>query len=328
MAATMLPNERLRPDVFPTGRLNAKGMAVMPLRSELRRVANARNALSAVSLWVQTFGLLLGINWLVERTGFWPLYAVGFILMGRGHGLFGILGHEAAHRMLFSNVRLNDFVGTWFVNAPTFVSQGAYRRTHMAHHRDALGPNEPDKTLYANYPITPASFRRKLRRDLFGESGLKLMRGLFGALKREVSRRSVMNIIATQIVIAAALSVLIGWWAWPVLWLAPWMSVWRVINRLRAIAEHGGMTNSADERLVTHHVRQNWLARFWMVPFNTGWHVAHHLDAGVTFRNLPKFHDELERAGYFPDGLTYPNYRSLWRQLASRPNEAEHGIAA
>ena len=43
---------------------------------------------------------------------------------------------------------------------------------------------------------------------------------------------------------------------YPVLWLAPWMSVWKVINRLRAIAEHGGMTRSPDRRLTTHHVRQ------------------------------------------------------------------------
>ncbi len=31
----------------------------------------------------------------------------------------------------------------------------------------------------------------------------------------------------------------------------------------------------------------------------------------------PPFHAELERAGYVTDGITYPNYRSLWRALAS-----------
>jgi fatty acid desaturase len=38
---------------------------------------------------------------------------------------------------------------------------------------------------------------------------------------------------------------------------------------------------------------------------------------GVPFRNLPAFHGELERAGYITEGLTYPNYRSLWKALAS-----------
>ncbi len=315
--ASVVPDTSLLVDVFPTERLNAKGIAIGQLRNELRSIANGRNAISVVSVWLQTFGMLVLVDQIVGRTGAWWLWAVAFILMGRGHGLFGILGHESAHRLLFSKQSVNDGVGRYFVNCPTFVSQDAYRRSHMAHHRDALGPNEPDKTLYAGYPITKASFRRKLRRDISGESGLKLLRGLLRALKAPISRKAILQIIAVQAVIAVALGVLVGWWAWPVLWLAPWMTVWRVINRLRAIAEHAGMVNSPDERKTTHHVEQHWAARFWMVPFHTGWHVAHHLDAGVSFRNLPRFHNELVAAGYFPDGLIYPNYRALWKRLSS-----------
>ena len=107
------------------------------------------------------------------------------------------------------------------------------------------------------------------------------------------------------------------WWIYPLLWWLPWMTQWRVINRLRAIAEHGGLEAGSDRRVTTHNVRQRWLARFWFVPYNTGWHLAHHVDMGVPFRNLPAFHAELERAGYVTEGLTYPNYRSLWRALAS-----------
>jgi enoyl-CoA hydratase len=29
------------------------------------------------------------------------------------------------------------------------------------------------------------------------------------------------------------------------------------------------------------------VARFWIVPYNTGWHLAHHVDMGVPWRNLP-----------------------------------------
>jgi fatty acid desaturase len=38
---------------------------------------------------------------------------------------------------------------------------------------------------------------------------------------------------------------------------------------------------------------------------------------GIPWRNLPKFHAELERAGYVTGELTYPNYRSLWKALAA-----------
>ena len=99
MAITMLPDARLLPEVLPTDRLNARGMAVMPMRADLRRIANVRNVLTIVSVWSQTLGLILGTQWVVSQTRWWPLWIPVFVLMGRGHGLFGILGHESAHRL-------------------------------------------------------------------------------------------------------------------------------------------------------------------------------------------------------------------------------------
>ena len=126
-----------------------------------------------------------------------------------------------------------------------------------------------------------------------------------------------MRIVAAQVGLIAASCVIARPELYLFLWLAPWMTGWRVINRLRAIAEHGGMERSTDRRRTTHHVRQRPAARFWMVPYNTGWHLAHHVDMGVPFQHLPKLHRELEAAGWITPDLTYPNYRSLWKDLAS-----------
>jgi fatty acid desaturase len=79
------------------------------------------------------------------------------------------------------------------------------------------------------------------------------------------------------------------------------------------------MIRSTDRRETTHHVRQSAAARFALVPYNTGWHLAHHVDIGIPFRNLPALHRELEDAGWVTPALVYPNYRALWRALASRP---------
>jgi fatty acid desaturase len=108
-----------------------------------------------------------------------------------------------------------------------------------------------------------------------------------------------------------------AWWSYLAFWFLPWMTQWRVLNRLRAIAEHGGMSKSSDRRLTTHNVRQTWLARFWFVPYNTGWHLAHHVDMGVPWHNLASYHDELRRAGYVTDAITFANYFSLWRAATS-----------
>jgi fatty acid desaturase len=124
--------------------------------------------------------------------------------------------------------------------------------------------------------------------------------------------------VASQVVLIAICSIA----GWPqlyfLLWFAPWMTSWRVINRLRSIAEHGGMQRSNDRRLTSHTVKQSWLPSLVMVPYNIGYHLSHHVDMGVPWRNLPQLHKELVAAGYVTTELEYPSYRALWRKLASR----------
>ena len=313
---TVVPEADVLPDVLPTERLTASGMPVAELRAELRRIDDLRNVCSVLLTWGQALGTVGAAVWIGHPIA----YVAAFILMGPAFARFAILGHEAAHKLLFTNKRWNDAVGRWVLSYPSFVPLDVYRRGHFAHHKDEFGPNEPDLNLYNGYPVTEASFRRKLWRDARGTSGWKNLKGLLGALRSPASRSIATRILVMQLPLIAA-AILVGrWWLYPLLWLAPWMTCWRVINRLRSIAEHGGMQRSKDRRQTTHHVRQSWSARFWMVPFNTGWHLAHHVDMGVPWRNLPKLQAELDAAGWVTHDLTYPSYRALWRALRSRPD--------
>jgi fatty acid desaturase len=313
MVATMVPEAAIRPDVLPSDRLTASGRPVPELRTQLRRIPNVRNGISVAGALAQTVGLIAVAAWLDHPVA----WAVAFLLMARGFALLAILSHEAAHRLLFSNRRLNDWVGKWVLSYPGFVAVDLYRRSHMAHHRDEMGPEEPDLNLYQGYPIPPDSMRRKLTRDAVGISGWKNLKGLWRGVRNPHARKVALSIIAVQVALLAGFTIA----GWPqlyfLLWLGPWMTGWRVINRLRSIAEHGGMVRSSDRRETTHHVRQSWLARFWMVPYNTGYHLAHHVDSGIPFRHLPAMHRELVRAGYVPAQLEYPSYVALWRALAS-----------
>jgi fatty acid desaturase len=312
---TMVPPTDALPDVLPTERLTASGMPVPEVRAELRRISDVGNVGSVLLAWMQAAVTIGGAVWIGH-----PLaYAAAFVLMGPAFARFAILGHEAAHKLLFTNKAWNDGVGRWLLAYPSFVPLEAYRRSHFAHHKEEFGPNEPDLNLYNGYPITRASFRRKLWRDARGSSGWKNLKGLLGALRSSMARPVALRILAAQVPLIVIAALVGRWWLYPLLWLGPWLTSWRVINRLRAIAEHGGMQQSKDRRQTTHHVRQSWLPSFWIAPLNTGWHLAHHVDMGVPWRNLPKLHAELEPAGWITPDLTYPNYRALWRALRSRP---------
>lgn len=314
MTTSVVPPEQLRPSVLPTDRLLPNGVLRPELRAALRRIPDARNAVTVVAAWAQPVLLTAVAAWWGSPVG----WLAAFLLMGPVHARFAILMHEAAHKLLFTNKRLNDAVGTWLVAYPAFVPIQAYRRGHFAHHREEFGPDEPDLLLYRGYPTTRASLRRKLVRDAVGISGWKNLRPL---LRNVAARNPVaLSIVAVQLVLWLVAWAATGrWWAYWLVWFLPWMTQWRVINRLRSVAEHGGMERSSDRRATTHVVRQSMLARCWMVPYHTGWHLAHHVDMGVPWRNLPRFHAELVAAGYVPAALEYPSYRALWRALASRP---------
>lgn len=301
------------PTPHETAVLRPDGRAQPAYREQLRRIPSLRNAASVAGLYAQTAIVVGGAIWLGPWS--WP---AAIILMGRTHAQFASLMHEAAHRLLFSNRKANDLVGRWMLGFPAFTSTDAYRRVHMAHHRDEFGPDEPDMALYAGYPIPKDSLRRKLVRDATGQTGYKLFKAQLRGLRSPEPRvrHTLYKILGVQAFLLGASIVSGHWWVYPVLWVLPYMTVWRVINRLRSIAEHGGMERSKDRRQTTHSVKQHAVSRFLLVPYNIGWHLAHHVDSGIPFRNLPTYHRSLAEAGYVDDTFEYPNYTAIWRALS------------
>ena len=95
-----------------------------------------RNVGSVLLCWAQvavTIGLAVRLHHQLA-------YLAAIVLMGPAHARLAILAHEAAHKLLFSNKRLNDVVGRWLLSYPAFVPFEAYRRSHFAHHKEEFGP--------------------------------------------------------------------------------------------------------------------------------------------------------------------------------------------
>ena len=138
---------------------------------------------------------------------------------------------------MFTNKRWNDLVGRWLLAYPAFVPE-AYRRSHFAHHRE-VRPRRARPQPLRRHPITRASFLRKLRRDAIGISGWKNFRGLLLALRSRTARPVALRILAAQLLILVPLTLIGRPELYLFLWFGPWMTVWRVLNRLRAIASRG-----------------------------------------------------------------------------------------
>ena len=303
---------RASSDFTGSNLLRPDGRPRPSFRAELRKIDNVRNAFTVA--WI--LFVPVATVWLVALAQRWWVTIIGFVVMALVQTRMYILHHEGAHRLLFSNRMANDIIG---INILGWLAFGTgthhYRRGHANHHRDEFGPNEPDFLLYAFYPIVTRSFRRKMRRDATGVSAYRIMKprfaGLFDAEFRTVSLRFFAGQVFVFVLFALAGQPLL----YVLIWMLPYLTWYQVQNRLRSVAEHAGMTRSDDRRHTTHHVEQRLVARFLIAPYNVGYHLAHHVDSGVPFRNLPSLHRALRDAGYLDAASIWPSYSALWKAL-------------
>jgi fatty acid desaturase len=123
----------------------------------------------------------------------WPnplTYLLAVMLIGARQLGLAILMHEAAHGGLHPNLKVNDWVGEWLCAAPTGASLAKYRPYHLTHHKYAQQAEDPDLVLSAPFPTTRPALRRKIVRDLTGQTFFKQRFGpLLGKLKGD-SRRA------------------------------------------------------------------------------------------------------------------------------------------
>jgi fatty acid desaturase len=257
---------------------------------------NRRSDLRAWWAFAVNWGLIAGAFALVIG---WPnplsVVVAVLVIAGRQLGL-GILVHDCAHHALFSGTRMNEAVGQWLAGWPMNISLAAYRRYHLAHHRHAGTPMDPDLGFVAAYPVTRASLRRKLWRDVSGQTGL---RDLHSALARFALRRQ-WPWVAFHLGLAVVLTAAGGWWAYGLWWVAT-LFVYPVIMRLRQIGEHGVAIDRGQTgpRLNTATTLVRWWERLLIAPNHVNWHLEHHLAGGVPPYRLAAMHRLLRSRGFY-----------------------------
>lgn len=246
---------------------------------------------TVVALWTNPLTILLAI----------PL------LGGRQLGL-AVLMHEAGHSTLFRTPWMNRFFGQWFAALPVLGDCEAYASSHREHHKLAGTDKDPDLPNYDRYPIPGSSFRRKLLRDVTGQTGAKLLMGLLSGagnriMMREGEGRGTLGkgLIANGILlgILAAFGVVELY----LLWVAAFLTSYMLVARLRQVAEHGAVPDlfDVDPRLHTRTTVARWYERLLLCPNHVNYHLEHHLLASAPAYRLPALHRLLSERGFFDD---------------------------
>ena len=259
------------------------------------------------------------------------------IIGARQLGL-AVLMHEAAHGGLTRNKTVNDFVGHWLAGAPIGGSLKAYRPYHLQHHKYAQQPEDPDLVLSAPFPITQTSLKRKIIRDLTGQTfikqrynqlsnamGLNIRPGKSAGNRMQAAREAAVPYLVTNIALLVFLSVIGYWWAFFVLWLLP-MATWNMmITRLRNIAEHAVVPDHEDPMRHARTTHATLLERIFLAPYWVNYHCEHHMFMHLPFYRLAEAHRLLERKGITERMEVQDSY---WRVLKSASSKSDTMVTA
>ncbi len=272
----------------------------------LRRKSDVVGALLVLHAWVLIFGAMALFVW-------WPnplTFLLAAMVIGTRQLGIAILMHDAAHGLLFDNRRLNDWAGRWRCGAPVGASMALYRPYHLTHHRHTQQADDPDRGLAAPFPITRASLRRKIVRDLIGETayqrrGEEFRRALgprdlpVHARLANLLRRE-RDFFITNTVLWAGLALAGYWWLYPALWLLPLATWYQLVSRIRNIAEHAVVPDNDDPLRNTRTTYANPLERLFVAPYWVNYHLEHHLFLFVPCWRLPAAHRLLLAKGLGP----------------------------
>ncbi len=243
---------------------------------------------------------VIGVKWPITI----PLMVV--VIGARQLGL-AILLHDAAHGALHPNPKVNDWVAEWLCGGGLV----AYRNYHLQHHKYAQQAEDPDLGLSAPFPITRASLRRKMVRDLTGQTWFKQR---FGRLVARLKARQepVLAVLADEVrrqrrwlifngLAIAGFTAAGAWWGWFALWLLPRATWFQLVTRFRNIAEHALVAKDEPDPL--RHARTTqagWLERALIAPYYVNYHCEHHMFMHAPCWNLPRMNRMLKAKGVTP----------------------------
>lgn len=300
-------------------------------REEIRELLRMNDLRSWISV---------GVNWglvaaALAMVAAWPnplTVVVALFVVGARQLGCAVLMHEAAHRSLFKSRRVNDFVGSWLCAYPIWSNMEVYRPYHLKHHAKTGTREDPDLGLITPFPITRGSLKRKVWRDLSGQTGLKFAKGSF---KRSVAgwragnpsaRRATVGVLVTNAVLLGACTAA-GSPLLYLVWAGAWLTTNTLVTRIRAIAEHAMTPDQTDPLRNTRTTLTRWWERLLVAPNRVNYHLEHHLLMTVPHYNLPRMHALLRERGLLDEACLTRGYVEVLRNAASEPERAEPAAA-
>jgi fatty acid desaturase len=294
-------------------------------RAEIQDLVKHRDRKSWLSVAIN-WGMVFAAMALVAA---WPnplTIALALLLIGTRQLGMAILMHDAAHRALFRDRRVNDWVGNWLCAYPVWTDLKPYRPYHLKHHAKNYTAEDPDLGLVKPFPVTRASLKRKVIRDLTGKTGWKRAKA---TLKRDLGLsqghqarifggvENLRGVVITNAVLFLVL-LAVGHPLLYLLWVVAWLTTFQLVTRIRAIAEHAMAPDPTDPLRNTRTTVTRLWERLLIAPNGVNYHLEHHLLMTVPHYHLPRLHRLLRDRGVLDGAWVARGYWSVLRDASAR----------
>lgn len=180
---------------------------------------------------------------------------------------------------------------------------------------------DPDLHLSQPFPISSQSFKRKVVRDLTGQTGWKqygsTIKNAFAGDTWVTAARLGLHKLGPNILID--LVFLLGfslagvWYLYFVLWWLPALTWNRFITRIRNIGEHAAVPDDDDRLHNTRTIEAGWWERASIAPYGVNFHLEHHLIVNCPYYKLCSAHEMLLAKGLRGRMEVQSDYASMLR---------------
>ncbi len=276
-------------------------------------------------------GIIAGWTLVAIYPTWWAVLIAVPLIGTRYYGLF-IIGHDGMHRRIFNSRKSTELFCDLLVLAPIGMITRINDRNHLLHHQHLATDDDPDLHKHACFN---KSNRLEYVLFLSGLSSvIAVLRNLFvkpvavvsvpadqyalnsddsarasedastsakqperATAKTPYTLRDIAIVLCWQLALITGLTLTIGWWAYPVLWLMPVYLFAYLPNLIRSFIEHA---HPEDDDVADHHRLTTFLSnpveRLLFAPMNMNYHIAHHLWPSIPYYNLPRADRELHAA--------------------------------
>ncbi len=265
------------------------------------RYVRSDNFTNFIYLFLDYLLIALSIALSIYYGNFFVYSLAILIISSRMRALENLL-HEASHRKLFKNRRLNDIAGMILCAFPVFNSFYAYRISHGQHHQH-LGDIQldPDHIRYEALKIesalsNPKAFMKKIARIIFLIDMPKFILGTIQPFmfNHETPKHEVIARAIFYFVLFSLLTYFTIWKYFILYWIVPYFSVFQMIRFLSEITEHGKLyQNTHSVYKMSRNNICHPIVAFFLYPHVDNLHLLHHLLPNVPHYVAYRLHNDL-----------------------------------